>query len=271
MIRYDDKLNNEIQRTVRNFGQKYNRLKRAGVELPGIDKPSVRSIKKEFKDRSELKSYLRELQKFGKRGSEEIAFTDRYDKQFTKYEQSIAKSRQTRAIKMAKIKIEQAKAEHRSLRGKEIPQTLMGTDYVDNLIANLEKLTKTEFKKNLSEAQQAKLMRAASAILGTEKFHFAIKNNFITILDKVANACGYQDQAGVQRVADNIMRVSSSSFEKIRHGEELVVALEEEYSRLKDIHDVDERKRWAGNTRLLIDALVQNIDEIISTWQPKAE
>ena len=55
-IRYDEKLNKEILKTVRNFNAKVARLERQGVALP-VEKVSIREIKKDFTDRRELQSY----------------------------------------------------------------------------------------------------------------------------------------------------------------------------------------------------------------------
>ena len=66
-IRYDEKLNKEILKTVRNFNAKVGRLEQQGVSLP-VEKVSVRGLKEQFQERRELQSYLRELRKFSQRG-----------------------------------------------------------------------------------------------------------------------------------------------------------------------------------------------------------
>lgn len=64
-IKYDADLNNEIRRIVKNFNQKRNRaLKRGFSYLP--NKAFVSEIKTSFDNRTDLKRYLRELEKFNK-------------------------------------------------------------------------------------------------------------------------------------------------------------------------------------------------------------
>ena len=64
-IKYDADLNNEIRRIVKNFNQKRNRaLKRGFSYLP--NKAFVSEIKTSFDNRTDLKRYLKELEKFNK-------------------------------------------------------------------------------------------------------------------------------------------------------------------------------------------------------------
>ena len=92
-IRYDEKLNKQILKTVRNFNAKVARLEREGVSLP-VTKVSVKAIKKDFSDRRKLMSYMRELRKFSQRGVERIAYVDRWEKEYTLYEFKVAGIRQ---------------------------------------------------------------------------------------------------------------------------------------------------------------------------------
>ena len=78
-IRYDDKLNKQILKTVRNFNAKVARLEKEGIESP-VEKVTVRQLKQDFTDRRELLSYMREMRKLSQRGVERIAYVDRWGK-----------------------------------------------------------------------------------------------------------------------------------------------------------------------------------------------
>ena len=73
-IRYDKKLNQEINRTIKNFNQKIARLEKQDRELL----PS-KITKKELKDnvytRTELRRKLKELQRFSNRNAEDVITT----------------------------------------------------------------------------------------------------------------------------------------------------------------------------------------------------
>lgn len=75
MIRYDPRLNAEIQRTVKNFNSKRSRImNKSGVIIP--EKLSIRSIKSEFTDRKTLLKQLKHWQDFSTRGIEFLEESD---------------------------------------------------------------------------------------------------------------------------------------------------------------------------------------------------
>lgn len=102
-IRYDQKLNREIARTVRNFNAKVRRLEKLQREL--IPKRvSVAILKEEFTSRADLERRLKELKGFSTRGAEDIITTQggvrttRYEFKLTKERARIAKLRVSRQI-----------------------------------------------------------------------------------------------------------------------------------------------------------------------------
>ena len=109
-IRYDKKLNQEINRTIKNFNQKIRRLEKQEREvLPSTI--SKKELKESVYTRSELKRRLQELQRFSKRGAEEVLTTKsglkitKYELENLKRESKIIKARLTREInKMKKTK-----------------------------------------------------------------------------------------------------------------------------------------------------------------------
>ena len=83
MIRYDSEYNKNIARVVSNFNRKISRLQKLGNEvLPS--KVYVSDIKSKFDNRRDLNQYLRDLQRFSKRGAENVVTIG--SKQFTKYD-----------------------------------------------------------------------------------------------------------------------------------------------------------------------------------------
>ena len=90
MIRYDDEYNANIARIVSNYNRKVARLNKAGARLLP-QKASVRSLKAEFTNRGDLNRRLRELQRFSRRGAENIVTID--GKEFTAYDVDIFRRR----------------------------------------------------------------------------------------------------------------------------------------------------------------------------------
>lgn len=68
-IRYDNQLKNDIYKAVRSFNAKVTRLERKGVSAALLpDRLSTKSIKANYTNRRQLRSYLKSLQEFSSRG-----------------------------------------------------------------------------------------------------------------------------------------------------------------------------------------------------------
>lgn len=71
-IRYDEKINNEIRRIVRNYNAKIRRLEgREDLVLPErFDRQALKVLRETTKNRADLRRKLKNLQEFTKRGAE---------------------------------------------------------------------------------------------------------------------------------------------------------------------------------------------------------
>lgn len=260
-IRYDKKLNQELIRTVRNYNAKVGRLERAGIISPA-EKVYVRQIRKDFTDRRELVSYMKELRRLSKRSVENIVYIDRYGKEYSEYEFKIGGFRQRRAIKMGTKLLERAKRTHRTEGGEPEPQTLMGTDYVTNIEANLTRLKKTRYIARLSNEQRASIVRASKKIIGTQKYQFTLKSNFEKELRALCEVADIPANVP-DRIMELLEQLDGKQFEMLRSAEELVVKIEEYYPRLKDAKTPTERARVGREVRPFIMALYDTLPRII--------
>lgn len=260
-IRYNDKLNQQLVRTVRNFNAKINRLERQGVSVP-VQKVTVKQLRKDFTERRELLSYLRELRKFSERGVERIAYIEKWGdvkKEYSVYEFKIGGIRQRRAIREAERLLKKASETHRTEGGKEGPETLMGTDYARNIEANLQKLRQTRYNiRRLSNRKKAQLLRASKAILGSRKFQIAVKENFFKHLRILGEAAGL-GQSYVDEIITVLQKVPPVEFERMRHAEELINTIETYYPQWKDAKTPTEKAAVGNSVRPYIEALHDNI------------
>ena len=87
-IRYHKKLNQEINRTIKNFNQKIARLEKQERELLP-SKITKQELKNTSFTRAELQRKLKELQRFSKRGAEDIIET-KGDVKLTQYRQEVS-------------------------------------------------------------------------------------------------------------------------------------------------------------------------------------
>lgn len=122
-IRFDNSLNKEVESIVRRYNQKLRRLtqklEREGeylVKLP--EKVSVRVIKKEYDSRRDLRKRLRELEKFTKRGSEELVELDSGLK-ITRYEEKLYKKYERGARRRLEARLNELSQEYNRVLGKK--------------------------------------------------------------------------------------------------------------------------------------------------------
>ena len=122
-IRYDQKFNREIARVVANFNKKVRRLDQLGHALLP-DPVLVSDLKKEYSKRSDLKRALRDLQKFGERGSEQIIEVGELTT--TRYQFALDKRRAARAARNLTRQIKEVEKIESPTRG-------LKSDYLTNL------------------------------------------------------------------------------------------------------------------------------------------
>lgn len=264
-IRYDDKLNKQILKTVRNFNAKVARLERQGIASP-VEKVKVREIKKNFRDRRELESYLRELRKFSQRGVERIAYVDRYDREWSLYEFKVGSIRQRRAIREGERLLAEAKKKHRTEEGIPGPETLMGTDYARNLEANLTKLKESRYnQKTMTASKKASVLRATKRILGSQAFQISIKDNFASHLRILGEAAGLGEDY-VDEIIEAIKKVNPRDFERLRATEEIINSIETYYPMWKDARTKQEKAAVGNSVRPFIVSLHDNIQLILADY-----
>ena len=153
-IRYDKKLNQEINRTIKNFNQKIARLERQDRELLP-SKITKKDLKNSVYTRTELRRKLKQLQRFSNRNVEDVIETQggarltRYDYQNLKRENTRIKQNITREIN--RLRVNKPK-----IFGKMQTSTFseMGdTDYL-NLVARRKALEKDINKLSRDELER---------------------------------------------------------------------------------------------------------------------
>ena len=270
MIRYDKNINSELVKAVRNYNAKISRLESKGVQTR-LEKVSLRTIRREVIDRKELVSYIKEMRKFGQRGVERIAFVDTYKHPITEYELLVAKNRQKRAIRLAEKKIEQAEKVTITTGGEKEIETLMGTDYVSDLKANLQRLKEQKFAKTLSKSKKAKIVQASRSVLRSETRAKANQGNFFDILRQAAGFSQVPTSV-VNHIESVLRKLDAVQWEMCRNGEQLIIALIEKYNMVQDAkaeHNKNELESLRIDIANILNQLDGTVDEIFEYYSGK--
>lgn len=157
-IRFDDKINQEIRRTVANFNRKISRLEadeRVLYQELLPDKIYVKDLKSQFTDRRKLRSKLKQMQRFSQRGAEDIITTDggvkmtEWSLQNIKQERAIAKRKLTLEIKRAEIRVSGQK--YNILRRSNLENLRAKRELLERDILNLDRRQLNTLLKNVEK------------------------------------------------------------------------------------------------------------------------
>ena len=252
-IRYDKKLNNEINRTIKNFNQKIARLeKEERMLLP--NKVYVKNIKKEAKNRKELYKILRNLQLFSKRGSENIitlgeSLSTKYNESLIKRDIAAAKNKLTRELnKLSNTNIKNlGKIEAGTFKS-------MGDDYFLKLEARRKALNKDITKLDKKEFER--LINLVSSI-NNPKYNEQLKENIITIIDTLGEVFSY-DKNKINSLKNKLNDLSDADFYKLYTQDKAIKALIDYYLNLKNPEAIK------GDVENLLGGLYDNIDVMIA-------
>lgn len=263
-IRYDKKLNQEINRTIKNFNQKIARLEKQDRELLP-SKITKKDLKSNVYTRTELYRKLKELQRFSNRGAEDIIVTGggarltRYDYQNIKRENTRIKRNITREIN--RLRVEKPK-----IFGKTQSSTFseMGdTDYL-NLVARRKAL-----EKDINKLSKEELERFRKLVEKTGKsqqyMNSIFKENYFEMLTDLAYYFNY-DNDKLNLLKQKLMKLKPNDFLKLFKDDKSIRAILDYYPVVTNSFNAinpDDIKEDVVN---LYDNLIDNIDDIIKYY-----
>lgn len=263
-IRYDKKLNQEINRTIKNFNQKISRLEKQERELLP-SKITKKDLKNGVYTRTELRRKLRELQRFSKRGAEDIIETKggarltRYDYQNIKRESTRVKQNITREIN--RLKVDKPK-----IFGKTQTSTFseMGdTDYL-NLVARRKAL-----EKDINKLSRDELERFTKLIEKTGRnqqyMNTIFKQNYFDMLTDLAYYFDY-DNDKLNMLKQKLMGLKPNDFLKLFKEDKSIRAILDYYPVVTNSFNAINPDDIKEDVINLYDNLIDNIDEIIQDY-----
>ena len=263
-IRYDKKLNQEINRTIKNFNQKIARLEKQDRELLP-SKITKKDLKSGVYTRTELRRKLKELQRFSTRGAEDIIETSggarltRYDYQNIKRENARIKRNITREIN--RLRVNKPK-----IFGKTQTSTFseMGDHDYLNLVARRKAL-----EKNINKLSRDEFERFTKLIEKTGKsqqyMNSIFKENYFEMLTDLAYYFNY-DNDKLNILKQKLMKLKPNDFLKLFKDDKSIRAILDYYPVVTNSFNAinpDDIKEDVVN---LYDNLIDNIDDIIKYY-----
>lgn len=263
-IRYDKKLNREINRTIKNFNQKIARLEKEQRSLLP-SKITKKQLKESVYTRNELQRKLKELKRFSQRGAEDIVQTSG-GVRLTRYELNEIKRENARVKRNVTREINRLKVEKPKVFGKKQTSTYseMGdTDYL-NLLARRKALEKDVNRLTREEYERFKKLVAKTG-KNQQYMNNIFKENYFDMLTKTAYFFEY-DNSKLELLKAKMMSLDSNKFLKLFKEDKSVRAILDYYpvatKTITAINPADIKE----DVKILYDNLIDNIDEILKDY-----
>ena len=263
-IRYDKKLNQEINRTIKNFNQKIARLEKQDRELLP-SKITKKDLKSGVYTRTELRRKLKELQRFGRRGAEDIIETSggvrltQYNYQNIKRENARIKRNITREIN--RLRVNKPK-----IFGKTQTSTFseMGDHDYLNLVARRKAL-----EKDINKLSRDELERFTKLIEKTGKnqqyMNSIFKQNYFDMLTDLGYYFDY-DNDKLNILKQKLMNLKPNDFLKLFKEDKSIRAILDYYPIVTNSFNAINPDDIKEDVINLYDNLIDNIDEIIQDY-----
>ena len=263
-IRYDKKLNQEINRTIKNFNQKIARLEKQERELLP-SKITKKDLKSSVYTRSELQRKLKELQRFSKRGAEDI-ITTRGGVRLTKYELNEIKRENARVKRNITREINRLKVNKPKIFGKSQTATFsqMGdTDFL-NLVARRKAL-----EKDINVLSREEFERFTKLVEKTGRnqqyMNSIFKENYFDMLTDLAYYFDY-DNDKLNLLKQKLMSLKPNDFLKLFKEDKSIRAILDYYPIVTNSFNAINPDDIKEDVINLYDNLIDNIDEIIQDY-----
>lgn len=263
-IRYDSKLNSEINKIVRNFNQKVTRLEKNQQELLPT-KISVRELKKSYNNRNDLKRKLRELKRFSTRGIEQVIETKQGLK-ISKYDLINLKKENARVKRSLTMEIKRLETTSPKVLGKKQKTTFaqMGDQHYLNLVARRKALEKEIM--NLNKAELERLKNLIDKTLKNKAYmNSTFKENYLKMLTDLGYYFDY-DNEKLQKLEDKLMDLSPDKFLKLFQEDKSIRAILDYYPVITNTLSGIDPDDLSGDVNSLYDSLIDNLDEVLKDY-----
>lgn len=269
-IRYDKKLNQEINKTIKNFNQKVARLEKMGRELLPL-KITKQQLKENSYNRKDLQRKLKQLQRFSKRGIEEVVETKGGVK-LTKYELQNIKRENKRIKQSITRRINELKVQKPKIFGKEQASTYsqMGDSEFTNLVARRKALEKNIEKIDIDELNRLKKLLEKT---GNKKVYMdnVFKESYFKMLADLAYYYDY-DRNKLNEMRDKLYELKPEKFLKLFNEDKAIKAIVDYYPFVSTRRTKKKKIKvnpmdYKDDVISLYDALYDNLDEILKGYK----
>lgn len=267
MIRYDTKLKNLINKTVRNYNAKIRRLEKINPSLDLPEKINATTIKNISQSRSEIYRNLAKLKRFSERKSEETIILPSGDL-ISMYELNELKRESARLQRNLTRRINELAGTTPKVAGIKQDYTYaeMGDMRLSNMIAKrdtLKKMSKDIFKGQSIRNYKQLLEKTKNK----QSYQTSIfKNNYLDkMLFSQAYFIGY-DKNKINEIKEKLNRLSDKDFLKAFDEEKLFQMIRDKY---RDVSKLKGDTYFSFEQEMtdIYDEIYNNIDDFLKDYK----
>lgn len=266
-IRYDKKLESEINRVIRNFNSKINRLEKLQNDLILPDKITKRTLKESYYTRKDLQRKLNELKRYSTKGIEKTVET-KSGLKLSEYELINLKKESARIKRNLTREIKNLRTTKPKVFGKIQNATFaqMGDTMYLNLLARREALEKGDITNLTKEEYE----RYKKLVLKTAKNKEYMNNIFKENYKKMLTDLGYYynyDKEKMKVLEGKLSKLSPNEFLKLFQNDKSIKAIIDYYPIITDTLSSINPKDIQDDVKVLYDNLIDNIDDILENYR----
>lgn len=260
-IRYDKKLNKEIDDTLRRYNNKIKRLARQQSNYILPQQVSKEDLMEVAYTRQDLQRRLNNLKKFNERGAEETIYT-KSGYALSKYELNYLKREKARVKRSILKDIKYYEEKKPKLYGKEMSTTFarMGDTNYLNLLTRYKEINVDVSNLSLDELFEYRKMLYN---VGKDRNYLAenFKLNYIDMITDLAYYANY-DKKKLNKLKAKLATVDASKFYDLYINEKSIKeATNYYYTKFKALKDVEAQKITE-----LYDDILDNINDILKDY-----
>ena len=267
MIRYNKELVNKINKTVRNYNAKINRLQKLNPSLALPEKVTATSIRKLSDNRKELNRNLEKLKRFSKRGAENTIILPSGD-MVSNYELSELKRESARLQRNLTRRINELAETTPKVKGVKQDYTYaeMGDMRLNNMIAKRDTLKRMS-KKITMGGDLKNFMKLIETTRNKQAYQISIfRNNYIDkMLMYQAYIIGY-DQNRINEIKEKLNRLSDKDFLRFFDNEKLVQMIRDKYPDSKNLSG-EAYFSYETEMRDIFNGLYENLDDYLKDYK----
>ena len=261
-IRYDKKLNKEIDETLRRYNNKIARLARQQSNYILPQKITRNDLMEISYTRSDLQRRLRNIRKFNERGAEASVMT-KSGYAMSRYELDYLKREKARVKRNMAKELEYYQTKKPKLYGKEMTETFarMGDSNYLNLRARYESIDVDIAELSIDELFEYRKMLAN---VGKDRNYLAenFKLNYLDMITDLGYTAGY-DKKRLDKLKVELAKIDATKFYDLYINEKGIREVTSYYyTKFKALKDVEMQKITE-----LYDDLLKNMKTILKDYK----